>query len=67
MPRVVATQISSSDTPTEKLLDVYERTTTIPLLDHLMWELDYRFYSSKTEAVFNGFVIVPAKLMATAK
>ena len=29
-----------------------------------MCELDYRFDSSKTEAIFNGFVIVPAKLIA---
>ena len=31
-----------------------------------MYELDYRFDSSKTEAIFNGFVIVPAKLIAIA-
>ena len=29
-----------------------------------MCELDYRFHSSKTEVIFNGFVIVPAKLIA---
>ena len=29
-----------------------------------MCELDYRFDSSKTEAIFNGFVIVPVKLTA---
>ena len=29
-----------------------------------MCELDYRFDSSKIEAIFNGFVIVPAKLIA---
>ena len=34
------------------------------LLDHLMCELDYRFDSSKAEAIFSGFVIVPAKLIA---
>ena len=44
--------------------DYYKRTITIPLLDHLMCKLDYRFDSSKTEAIFNGFVIVPAKLVA---
>ena len=44
--------------------DYYKRTITIPLLDHLMCELDYRFDSSKIEAIFNGFVIVPAKLIA---
>ena len=44
--------------------DYYKTTITIPLLDHLMCGLDYRFDSSKTEAIFNGFVIVPAKLIA---
>ena len=29
-----------------------------------MCDLDYRFDSSKTEAIFNGFVIVPSKLTA---
>ena len=29
-----------------------------------MCELYYRFDSSKTEATFNGFVIIPAKLIA---
>ena len=63
-PRVVETQIHRSNTPAESVSDYYKRTITIPLLDHLMCELDYRFDSSKTEAIFNGFVIVPAKLIA---
>ena len=29
-----------------------------------MCELDYRFDISKTTAIYNGFVIVPAKLIA---
>ena len=44
--------------------DYCKRTITIPLLDHLRCELVYRFDSSKTEAIFNGFVIVSAKLIA---
>ena len=64
MPRVVGTQIHRSNAPAESVSDYYKRTITIPRLDHLMCELDYRFDSSKTEAIFNGFVIVPAKLIA---
>ena len=64
MPRVVGTQVHRSNTPAESVSDYYKRTITIPLLDHLMCELDYRFDSSKTEAIFNGFVIVSAKLIA---
>ena len=64
MPRVVGTQIHRSNTPAESMLDYYKTTITIPLLDHLMCELDYRFDSSKTEAIFDGFVIVPEKLIA---
>ena len=63
MPRVVGTQIHRSNTPAESASDYCKRTITIPLLDHLMCELNYRFDSSKTEAIFNGFVIVPAKLI----
>ena len=37
------------------------------LLDHLMCELDYRFDSCKAEAIFSGFVIVPAKLIAVVQ
>ena len=64
VPKVVGTQIHRSNTPAESVSDYYKRTITIPLLDHLMCDLDYRFNSSKTEAIFNGFVIVPAKLIA---
>ena len=64
MPRVIGTQIHRRNIPAESVSDYYKRTITIPLLDHFMCELDYRFDSSKTEAIFNGFVIVPAKLIA---
>ena len=63
-PRAAGIQIYRSNTPAESVSDYYKRTITIPLLDHLMCELDYRFDSSKTEAIFNGFVTVPAKLIA---
>ena len=66
MPRVVGTQIHRSNSPAESVSDYYKRIITIPLLDHLICELGYRFHSSKTEAIFNGFVIVPAKLIAIA-
>ena len=48
IPRVVGTQVHRSNTPAESVSDYYKRTITIPLLDHLMCELDYRFDSSKT-------------------
>ena len=64
MLRVVATQIHTSNTPSESVSDYYKRTITIPLLDYLMCELDYRFSSSETEAIFNSFVILPVKLIA---
>ena len=57
-------QIHRSNTPAESVSDYYKKTITIPLLHHLMYELDYRFDSSKTEAIFNSFVIVPATLIA---
>ena len=56
--------LSQSNTPAESVSDYYKRTITIPLLDHLICELDYRFGSSKTEVIFNGFVIVSANLIA---
>ena len=64
VPRVVGTQIHRCNTPAESVSNYYKRTVTIPLLDHLICKLDYRFDSSKTEAIFNGFVIVLAKLIA---
>ena len=56
-PRVVGTQIRRSNTPAESVSDYCKRPITIPVLDHLMSELDYRFDSSKTEAIFNSFVL----------
>ena len=64
MPRDLGTQTQRSNTPAESMLDYYNTTITIPLLDHLMCQLDYRFDSSKTEVIFNGFVIVPEKQIA---
>ena len=64
MLRVVGTQIHRSNAPAESVSDYYKITITIPRLDHLMCELDYGFDSSKTEVIFNGFVIVPAKSIA---
>ena len=64
MSRVAGIQIRRSNTIAASVSDCYKRTITIPLLDHPMCELDYRFDNSKTEAIFNGFVIVPAKLIA---
>ena len=59
MPRVVGILIHRSSTPAESVSDYYKKTITIPHLDHFMCELGYRFDSSKTGAIFNGFVIVP--------
>ena len=64
MSRVAGIQIRRSNTIAASVSDCYKRTITIPLLDHPMCELDYRSDNSKTEAIFNGFVIVPAKLIA---
>ena len=66
MPRVVGTQIHRSNSPAESVSDYHKRTITIPLLDHLICKLGYRFDSSKTEVIFNGFVIIPAKLIGVA-
>ena len=63
IPRVVGTQIYRSNTPDKSVSDYYKRTIKIPLLDYLKCELDYRFVSSKKEAIFNGFVAVREKLI----
>ena len=64
MPNVVGTKIHKSNTYAESMSEYYKRAIPIPLLDHLMCDLDYMFDSSKPEAIFNGFVSVPAKLIA---
>ena len=63
IPRVAGTQIYRSNTPDKSVSDYYKRTIKIPLLDYLKCELDYRFVSSKKEAIFNGFVAVQEKLI----
>ena len=63
MPGAAGIQIHRSNTPAESVSDCCKRTNTIPLLDHLMGELDYRFDSSKIEAISNYFVTVPVKLI----
>ena len=51
MPRVVETQIHRNDTPAESVSDYYKTTITIQLLYNFMCELDYRYDSSKTDAI----------------
>ena len=43
--------IHRSDTPAESVSDYQKRRITVPLLDHLMCELDYRSDISKTQAI----------------
>ena len=64
MPKVIGTQIHKRNTLPESVSNNYQITITIPLLYHLICELDYRLDSSKTTIVFNGLIIVLAKVMA---
>ena len=64
MPKVIGTQIHKRNNLPENVSNNYQITITILLLYHLICELDYRLDSSKTTIVFNGLIIVLAKVMA---
>ena len=61
--RVVKRQTLRDNHPSFSTKDYYRNAITIPLLDHLICELQTRFdFSSVT--VYNGLCIVPAKMIS---
>ena len=62
-PRTVQRQVHRSNTPAESVSQYYERTVTLPFLDHLTSQIQTRF-SDRNMAIFNGFYAFPERVVS---
>ena len=58
-PRQVARSVFRSSVDSDSASDYYKKSVTIPLLDHLITELDSRFTTSST-CELNGHYLIPS-------
>ena len=62
-PRTAAFQKNRNNVPSESVSDYFKKVETIPLLDHLLTQLNVRFDSASV-MVYGGLVIVPVKMLS---
>ena len=62
-PRTLQKQSNRLNLPTENVSQHFERNITLPLLDHLINQIDTRF-SGRNIAVLNGFYAFPSKVVS---
>ena len=62
-PRTVHRQIHRDNTPAESVSEYYERSLTLPFLDHLTSQMQTPF-SDRNMAVLNGFYAFPEKVLS---
>ena len=62
MPRICPRQQHRASTPASNPSEYYRRTITVPILDHLLAELDRRFTSHQKTAL-QGHYLVPSVLV----
>ena len=65
LPRLCARQTHCSNVPSQTPTEYYRRTITIPLLDHMLSEMDRRFSTHQQTAV-TGLYLVPSVLVSKA-
>ncbi|XP_028413110.1 52 kDa repressor of the inhibitor of the protein kinase-like [Dendronephthya gigantea] len=61
-PRVCKAQTKHDNHPTSTACDYYRLTVTIPLIDHVIAEIEYRFPSEMCN-LYNGFYILPRNFL----
>ena len=62
-PRTAAFQKNRNNVPSESVSDYFKNVVTIPLLNHLLTQLNVRFDSASV-MVYGGLVIVPVKMLS---
>ena len=60
-PRTVKKQVYRSNHTSDNVMEYYKVAVTIPLIDHVISELEKRFENSLT--AFHGLVLIPSKLL----
>ena len=62
LPRLCGRQCHRSNTPAQELSEYYRRTITVPILDHLLSDLDTHFSIHQRTALY-GLFLVPSVLV----
>ncbi|XP_065645268.1 52 kDa repressor of the inhibitor of the protein kinase-like [Hydra vulgaris] len=62
-PRVSSCQIYRNNVPSCSTSDNFKKSLTIPLIDHLLFEVNNRF-SDDALVAYDGLVIIPDKMMS---
>lgn len=62
-PRTSKRQVHRANTPSDSVSQYYERSVTLPFLDHLTSQLQTRF-SDRNMAELNGFYAFPSKVVS---
>eukprot|EP00731_Ephydatia_muelleri_P018054 Em0011g94a len=65
-PRIASYQLHQSNTPAVNASQYYRRTLTIPMLDHLITELDNRFEEAAAGIVGELAQILPSELVSSS-
>ena len=63
-PRIASYQLHRSNTPAANASQYYQRTLTIPMLDHLITELDNRFEEGTAGIIGELEQILPSELVS---
>ena len=68
VPRLASRQQHRQNIPADNSRDYYKRTLTIPMLDHLICELDVRFDADSSQTVIECMQLLPSEIIkATLK
>ena len=62
-PRISSVQLHRADPPADNISDYYERILTIPMLDHLITELDMRFDKETISIIIECIQLMPSEIV----
>ena len=65
IPHLAGRQQHRKNVPADTMMDYYRRNLTIPLLDHIISELDSRFDSESSAVLVEFMQLLPSTLLAT--
>lgn len=65
VPRLAGRQQHRKNVPADTMMDYYKRNLTIPLLDHIISELDSRFDSESSAVLVEFMQLLPSTLLTT--
>ena len=62
-PRISSVQLHRANPPADNISDYYKRILTIPMLDHLITELDMRFDKETISIIIECIQLMPSEIV----